>query len=158
MWGCCVLSPAVVSRCPATSGGAEHVAGAGRDGGDDGGEPPVGDADLGGQRVDPGGARAEGGRGGLDRVGQVGAVDGQRRAPGAWTTAVADAITRHRVYGLTLNRALGYREPSLDFFNRWSIRRLTILDRTITHLTPVYRVANTLQALGAETAPTPPST
>jgi hypothetical protein len=76
------LSPAVVSSCPATSGiGAEQVAGAGRDGGDDRGEPPVGDGDLGGECVDAGGERAQLGFGGLDRVGQVGGVDGQRGAP-----------------------------------------------------------------------------
>jgi hypothetical protein len=72
---------------------------------------------------------------------------------GDWSGAAEAALLRPEVTGLTLNYALGFRERSLDFIREWPIQQLTILARTIDDLSPVYRLAGTLERLSAETSP-----
>jgi len=58
-----------------------------------------------------------------------------------------------RTDGLMLNYALGFQEPNLDFLRNWPIKRLVILDRSISDLSPISRTAATLTELSIETAP-----
>ena len=71
---------------------------------------------------------------------------------GAWTTEAARVLDRGEADGLTLNYALGFSEPSLDFISGWPLRRLDILDRSLTDLEPIRRVAATLEELSVQAA------
>ncbi|MBI1378768.1 MAG: hypothetical protein GC157_15005 [Frankiales bacterium] len=70
-----------------------------------------------------------------------------------WSTEAERRLGVGDVTGLTLNYALGFQEPDLEFLRDWPIRRLTILARTITDLTPVYRTAPTLERLSVQSSP-----
>ncbi|XAS68486.1 hypothetical protein V3C33_04025 [Micrococcaceae bacterium Sec5.7] len=72
---------------------------------------------------------------------------------GIWTTACTEVLTAGHADGLVLNYALGYAEPDLDFLREWPIKRLKILDRSVTDLSPIYRLAATLRKLEVLTAP-----
>jgi hypothetical protein len=73
---------------------------------------------------------------------------------GDWSAAAVKALLGGSADGLTLNYARGYRERSLDFLQEaWPVRRLHILARTIKDLTPVYRLARTLESLIVDTSP-----
>lgn len=73
---------------------------------------------------------------------------------GDWSAAAVMALLGGSADGLTLNYARGYRERSLDFLQEgWPVRRLHILARTIKDLTPVYRLARTLESLIVDTSP-----
>jgi internalin A len=72
---------------------------------------------------------------------------------GRWTDRAAEALRRTEVTGLTLNYARGFQEHNLDFLGEWPIKELRILARTLDDLTPVYRLADTLERLSVETAP-----
>ncbi|MDQ1665832.1 MAG: hypothetical protein QOH75_1863 [Actinomycetota bacterium] len=72
---------------------------------------------------------------------------------GDWSRAAEKALLQPEMTGLTLNYALGFRERSLDFIREWPIQQLTILARTIDDLSPVYRLAGTLERLSVETSP-----
>lgn len=72
---------------------------------------------------------------------------------GDWRRSAERALRQPEVTGLTLNYALGFRERSLDFIRDWPIQRLEILARAIDDLSPVYRLAGTLERLSVETSP-----
>ena len=73
---------------------------------------------------------------------------------GDWSAVAVNALLGGSADGLTLNYARGYRERSLDFLQEaWPVRRLHILARTIKDLTPVYRLARTLESLIVDTSP-----
>jgi hypothetical protein len=72
---------------------------------------------------------------------------------GDWSPAAAKALSIGTADGLVLNYAKGYRERTLDFLEDWPISRIRILARTITDLTPVYRMAATLESVSVITAP-----
>jgi hypothetical protein len=72
---------------------------------------------------------------------------------GDWTNEQASMLASGQADGLVLNYARGFRERSLAFLERWPIRRLHILARTIKDIEPVYRLAETLQELGLTTSP-----
>jgi hypothetical protein len=73
---------------------------------------------------------------------------------GDWTAAAVKALLGGSADGLILNYARGYRERSLGFLQEaWPVRRLQILARTIKDLTPVYRLAGTLESLIVDTSP-----
>jgi hypothetical protein len=69
---------------------------------------------------------------------------------GPWSTRAAKALQRGDADGLTLNYARGFCEPTLEFLENWPIRRLDILDRSITNLSPIECVALTLTELSIE--------
>lgn len=54
--------------------------------------------------------------------------------------------------GLVLNYAHGFQQPSLEFLDEWPIRRLDVLDRKLTDLTPLARLGPTLQSLSVQVA------
>ncbi len=82
------------------------------------------------------------------------AADGQTLVvTGAWSSWAEAELRTGRIDGLTLNYARGYRERDLEFLGDWPIRRLHILARTITDLSPVYRLSRTLESLIVETSP-----
>ncbi|GAB3040960.1 hypothetical protein GCM10027052_22970 [Parafrigoribacterium mesophilum] len=72
---------------------------------------------------------------------------------GDWSPKASRALSGGAATGLVLNYAKGYRERSLDFLENWPITRIRILARTITDLTPVYRMAATLESVSVITAP-----
>lgn len=73
---------------------------------------------------------------------------------GPWTSATARILRSGEVDGLVLNYARGFCEPNLDFIEGWPIRTLELLDRTQKDLTPVYRIAGTVEDLQIQAAPT----
>lgn len=72
---------------------------------------------------------------------------------GRWTREAAQRVERGEVEGLTLNYALGFSEPNIDFLDAWPIRRLRILDRSLSDLEPVARLRETLADLSVQAAP-----
>ena len=72
---------------------------------------------------------------------------------GDWNPSAEEAVSRPDVTGLTLNYAAGFRERNLDFLGEWPIQRLNILARTIDDLSPVYRLAGTLERLSVQSSP-----
>ena len=72
---------------------------------------------------------------------------------GGWTAEAARVLDRGDVDGLTLNYALGFSEPTLDFLDGWPIRRLNILARDLTDLEPIARLRETLEELSVQAAP-----
>lgn len=72
---------------------------------------------------------------------------------GRWTQEAARLVERGEVEGLTLNYALGFSEPNIDFLDAWPIRHLSILDRGLTDLEPVGRLRETLEDLSVQAAP-----
>ena len=51
-----------------------------------------------------------------------------------------------------LNYAHGFHEPSLDFLAEWPIRRLNVLDRKLTDVTPLAKLGPTLESLSVQVA------
>jgi internalin A len=72
---------------------------------------------------------------------------------GPWTPATEKALVARGIDRLDLNYARGYCEPDLGFLRAWPLRHLHVLDRTITDLTPVARMAETLRTLSFQVAP-----
>jgi hypothetical protein len=73
-----------------------------------------------------------------------------------WTEAAEEAIQRGDVEAVWLNYARGYCEPDLSFVADWPIRRLLVLDRSITDLSPLARLGSTLEDLSFQAAPGTP--
>jgi hypothetical protein len=71
---------------------------------------------------------------------------------GRWTREAALVVERGEVDGLTLNYALGFSHPNIEFLDAWPIRRLRILDRGLTNLEPVARLRETLEDLSVQAA------
>lgn len=73
---------------------------------------------------------------------------------GPWSDDAERVLVRGEADGLVLNYARGFREGSLEFLDRWAIRRLNLLDRGITDLEPIGRLGGSLEALSVQAAPT----
>jgi hypothetical protein len=73
-------------------------------------------------------------------------------ATGAWSKKAEREMTSGKVDGLVLNYARGFEEPNLEFLAAWPVRHLQVLDRTITDLTPITRLAHSLESLMLEAA------
>jgi len=71
-----------------------------------------------------------------------------------WSSQAAAELVAGNADGLVLNYARGFRERSLDFLAGLPIRRLNVLARTIKNLDPIYSLAETLEDLELQTAPT----
>jgi hypothetical protein len=68
-----------------------------------------------------------------------------------WSEAAGRALARGEAAGLVLNYARGF-SGSLDFLDdRWRLRRLSVLDRSIVDLDPIGRLA-TLEKLSVQAA------
>jgi len=72
---------------------------------------------------------------------------------GRWSDAAEVAVQQPDVDGIWLNYARGYCEPDLSFLDAWPIRRLLVLDRTVTDLEPLSRLGQTLEELSFQAAP-----
>jgi len=75
---------------------------------------------------------------------------------GQWTRECEQALISGLADGLVLNYSHGYSEPNIDFLNSWPIKRLTILDRSLTDLSPIVRLSSTLRKLSVLTHPSVP--
>jgi hypothetical protein len=73
---------------------------------------------------------------------------------GRWSRKAEAALERPEVDGLWLNYARGYSEPDLSFVDAWPIRRLLLIDRSLTDLSPLKRLGHTLEQLSVEASPT----
>jgi len=71
---------------------------------------------------------------------------------GPWTKAAEAALQHGDVDALWLNYARGYCEADLSFVEAWPIKRLLVLDRSITDLTPLGRLGRTLEDLSFQVA------
>jgi hypothetical protein len=75
-------------------------------------------------------------------------------ATGPWVSEAADALRRGEADGLVLNYARGFKGGSLDFLTPdLPVRRLDVLDRTISDLGPIERVADSVEFLSVQAAP-----
>jgi len=72
---------------------------------------------------------------------------------GPWTKEAERVLQRGDVDAVWLNYARGYCEPDLSFVKDWPIKRLLLLDRSITDLTPLGRLGRTLEDLSFQAAP-----
>jgi internalin A len=72
---------------------------------------------------------------------------------GSWTAKAERAVERADVDGVWLNYARGFSEPDLSFVGEWPIRRLLVLDRKITDLSPLARLGGALEKLSIQAAP-----
>ena len=73
---------------------------------------------------------------------------------GPWTGDAASALSSDDVDGLVLNYARGYSEGNLELLDEtWRLRRLDVLDRGISDLEPLERVAHSLEDLSIQAAP-----
>jgi len=73
---------------------------------------------------------------------------------GRWSRKTEAALERPDVDGLDLNYARGYSEPDLSFVDAWPIRRLLLIDRSLTDLSPLERLGQTVERLSVEASPT----
>jgi hypothetical protein len=71
---------------------------------------------------------------------------------GGSTDAAAEVLARG-VDTLTVNYARGFSGGNLEFLEAWSIRRLNVLDRGIGDLSPIARLAGSLEELSVQAAP-----
>jgi hypothetical protein len=74
-------------------------------------------------------------------------------ATGRWTREASAAVERPDVDGVWLNYARGYAEPDLSFIDAWPIRRLLVIDRSVSDLTPLAQLGETLEDLSLQAAP-----
>src|SRR3954454_21216452 len=73
---------------------------------------------------------------------------------GSWSAGAAEALSAGRADGLVLNYARGFSEQSLAFLREdWNLRRLSVLDRAISDLEPLARLAGALKSLSIQAAP-----
>jgi hypothetical protein len=72
---------------------------------------------------------------------------------GPWTPEAEAVLEGGAASGLTLNYARGFVERDLGFVKAWPIQRLVILDRGLVDLTPIGRLARTLEELRVHAAP-----
>ncbi|QGN59040.1 hypothetical protein [Nostocoides sp. HKS02] len=70
-----------------------------------------------------------------------------------WTPALHDAFIKSGADGLVANYARGFEGPGLDFVGRLPLRRLNVLDRGISDLTPIHDLGNSLEELRVQSAP-----
>jgi hypothetical protein len=74
-------------------------------------------------------------------------------ATGAWNTDASAVLRTGRVDGLDLNYAKGFKDTDLAFIEDWPIKRLSLLARTVKDLSPLYRLAGTMESLSVESGP-----
>lgn len=73
---------------------------------------------------------------------------------GAWSPEAAESLRRGEGDGLVLNYARGFSDHNLEFLDdAWGLRRLDVLDRAIEDLTPIGRLARSLEDLSVQAAP-----
>ncbi|XGX78366.1 hypothetical protein LQK93_01154 [Terrabacter sp. BE26] len=72
---------------------------------------------------------------------------------GDWSRAAREALESVRADGLVLNYARGFREQPIDFIEGLPIRKLDLLARSVTDLSPVYSLAPTLEELRVQSDP-----
>ena len=72
---------------------------------------------------------------------------------GPWTDETESAVHDPSVEGLWLNYARGFCEAGLSFIDEWPIRRLLVIDRSLTDLTPIGRLGGGLEDLSVQAAP-----
>jgi hypothetical protein len=73
---------------------------------------------------------------------------------GSWSRQAAESLKRGEADGLVLNYARGFSDHNLDFLDAsWGLRRLKVLDRAIEDLTPIGRLAASLEGLSVQAAP-----
>jgi hypothetical protein len=72
---------------------------------------------------------------------------------GLWSSTAQLAVERGDVDGLWLNYARGFSEPDLEFLPAVPVRRLLVIDRNLTDLTPIERLADTVEDLSIQAAP-----
>jgi hypothetical protein len=72
---------------------------------------------------------------------------------GAWSSNAAKALTRGEANGLVLNYARGFAGRDLEFlYDGLGVRRLNVLDRGISDLSPISRLAESLEDLSVQAA------
>ena len=71
----------------------------------------------------------------------------------AWTSALRDAFHGSGADGLVANYALGFQGRDIDFVRELPLRRLDLLDRGISDLTPIHDLGSTLEELKVQSAP-----
>src|SRR4051812_43064933 len=69
---------------------------------------------------------------------------------GPWTSEAADAISAGAADGLDLNYAKGFKDVDLQFLRDWPLKRLSLLARTAKDMTPLRRVAPTVESLSVQ--------
>lgn len=74
-------------------------------------------------------------------------------ATGPWTAQAEQVLDDGDADGLDLNYAKGFKDTDLRFIRGWPVRRVKILARTIKDLSPLYRLAGTLESLSVVTSP-----
>lgn len=72
---------------------------------------------------------------------------------GDWSPVAREALQAGRADGLVLNYARGFREQPIDFIEGLPIRKLDLLARSVSDLSPVYSLASTLEELRVESDP-----
>ena len=72
---------------------------------------------------------------------------------GEWSSTAREALLAGRADGLVLNYARGFREQPIDFIEGLPIRKLDLLARSVSDLSPVYSLASTLEELRVESDP-----
>jgi hypothetical protein len=70
-----------------------------------------------------------------------------------WSPAARAAFEDGRADGLVLNYARGFREQPVDFIEGLPIRRLNLLARSVTDLSPVYSLASSLNEFRVQSDP-----
>lgn len=73
-------------------------------------------------------------------------------ATGAWTSEAAQALEDAQITGLRLSPSAGFAEPDLDFLQSWPLRRLVVLDRRQVDLSPMERLAGSVEQLLVDAA------
>lgn len=73
---------------------------------------------------------------------------------GDWSREMFQSIECGQADGLVLNYARGFREKDLRFIEGLPIRRLNLLAREMTDLSPIYSLADRLQVLLVQASPT----
>jgi hypothetical protein len=71
----------------------------------------------------------------------------------SWTPQISQLMADGRADGLDLNYAKGFKDTDLEILRDWPVKRLAVLARTIKDLSPVLRLAGTLEVLSVQTAP-----
>jgi hypothetical protein len=74
-------------------------------------------------------------------------------ATDGWTSEAAQALEDSEITGLALSPSAGFAEPDLEFLQSWPLRRLVVLDRRQVDLSPVERLAGSLEQLLVDAAP-----
>ena len=72
---------------------------------------------------------------------------------GDWSVAAREALLTGLADGLVLNYAKGFRERPIDFIEGLPIRKLDLLARSVSDLSPVCSLGSTLEELRVQSNP-----